>query len=78
MVMYRDFATRAARKLKLTGNVINNSDGSVSVIAEGEEESLHEFIALLKKGSLLAHVDNVNVRWGDATDEFTDFVITYA
>ena len=77
MVMYRDFATRIARKLKLTGNVLNNKDGSVSVIAEGEEESLHEFVPQLQKGSLLAHVENVTVRWDDATGEFTNFVISY-
>lgn len=77
MVMYRDFATRTARKLNLAGNVRNNKDGSVSIIAEGEEVSLREFVAHLHKGSLLAHVEHVTVRWGDATAEFTDFVISY-
>ena len=77
MVMYRDFTMRKARKLGLVGTVKNNIDGTVSVVAEGEEESLHEFIPLLMKGSLLARVDAVSVIWKDATNKFTQFVIAY-
>lgn len=77
MVMYRDFATRTARKLELVGSVANNQDGSVSLVAEGEEKSLNEFIPLLTKGSLLSKVDAVSVTWKDATNEFTQFVIAY-
>lgn len=77
MVMYRDFATRNARSLGLTGMVKNMPDGTVSVIAEGEESSLTLFIEKLKIGSILAHVEHVAFSWGDATGTFTDFHIAY-
>ncbi len=78
MVMYRDFATRKARSFGLTGMVKNMPDGTVSVITEGEESALLLFIEKLKIGSLLAHVEHVDILWKDATGEFTDFNIAYA
>jgi acylphosphatase len=77
MVMYRDFTTRRARSLGLVGSVKNMQDGSVLVIAEGEESILLVFIEALKKGSLFARVDRVSVEWKDATGEFVDFTISY-
>lgn len=77
LVMYRDFATRKARSLGLTGEVANLSDGTVRVIAEGPEEKLHAYIALLERGPILADVARVEVQWKDATHAYTKFVITY-
>jgi len=77
MVMYRDFATRKARGLGLVGEVTNLSDGTVRVIAEGEEERLHTYLSLLEQGSILAHVEHVGVVWKDATNAYTKFMITY-
>lgn len=77
MVLYRDFAQRKARKLGLLGFVRNNDDESVTVVAEGEHEKLETFIALLRKGSVLSHVDNVEVEWKSATREFKYFGIVY-
>lgn len=77
MVMYRDFATRNARSLGLTGMVKNMPDGTVSVIAEGEESALVLFIEKLKIGPLLAHVEAVQVVWKNAAQEFADFNIAY-
>ena len=59
MVMYRDFAQRKARSLGIVGTVQNQKDGSVHVIAQGEEEILKEYIELLKKGPTFARVDSV-------------------
>jgi acylphosphatase len=77
MVMYRDFATRSARGLRLTGTVKNMHDSSVVVVAEGEEATLARFIEKLKRGSLLSHVEDVAVFWEEATGEFSDFHIVY-
>jgi acylphosphatase len=77
MVMYRDFATRAARRLGLTGNVHNEVNGTVTVVAEGEEAELLTYIGDLQKGSLFSAVENVHVRWEDASEEFTDFTIRF-
>lgn len=77
MVMYRDFATRKARTLGLKGMVKNMADGTVLVVAEGEESALTLFVAKLHTGPLLASVERVDSLWKDATGEFTDFHIVY-
>lgn len=77
MVMYRDFATRKARVLGLRGTVKNMNDGSVAVVAEGEESLLKLFIEKLEVGPILAHVEDVIVFWKEATGIYSDFVIVY-
>jgi acylphosphatase len=77
MVMYRDFTARNARAFGLTGRVKNRDDGTVVVVAEGEESSLTLLVEKLTKGSILAHVERVDVVWKDATGEFADFHIDY-
>ena len=77
MVMYRDFAMRRGRKLKLTGFVENMEDGRVHLIAEGEELSLANYIQELKKGSILAYVEDVEVQWSDMRGEQNTFSILY-
>ncbi len=59
MVMYRDFTRRKALALGLVGEVANNPDGTVSVYAEGEEETLLKLVEFLKKGTVLSAVENV-------------------
>ena len=77
MVMYRDFANRNARKLGVTGYVMNEADGSVSVVAEAEESALKEYLGLLQRGSFLAHVEEVLPVWGESQGEYSDFSIHY-
>ena len=77
MVMFRDFAKRKADALGLAGSVQNMPDGSVNVVAEGEEEKLKKFIELLKKGPLLARVDDVSVKWPEPQENFLGFQILY-
>lgn len=76
-VLYRDFARRVAMRLALVGTVQNLPQGTVCVIAEGEEKKLHQFVKFLSKGPPLARVDNVLVKWDEATGEFSDFRIVY-
>jgi len=77
MVMYRDFVQRKASGLGLSGSVRNKDDGSVVVVAEGEEEDLEELIERLHKGPFLARVRDVKLSWSDATSEFKGFKIEY-
>ena len=77
MVMYRDFAQRKASKLGLVGTVQNLDDGSVAVVAEGDEEKLEDFIQYLNKGSLLSKVKNVRITWGEVSGVFSQFKIVY-
>ena len=75
MVMYRDFATRKARRLGLVGWVRNLSDGTVHVVAEGPRKNLDTYIKKLERGSFLADVENVSVAWHPATGEFSEFTL---
>ena len=77
MVMFRDFAARKAKSLGVIGWVRNEEDGSVHVVAEGEEAALGELLSHLNKGPLFAKVKEVKVEWKDATGEFSNFKITY-
>ncbi len=74
-VFFRDFARRHARALGLTGFVRNAEDGTVEVVAEGEEVVLTPFLAFLRKGPLFAKVENVAEVWGEAEGTFSDFRI---
>ena len=77
MVMYRDFAQRKARKLGIVGSVRNLPNGSVEVIAEGEEEVLNDYVKYLDRGPILAKVENIRIDWAEAKGQFFDFLIVY-
>jgi acylphosphatase len=78
MMMFRDFVTRNARPLGLMGTVRNNPDGTVSVVAEGEEVKLKELLDIIRKGSLLARVDGATEKWSEPLGNFTTFDILYS
>lgn len=77
MVMYRDFAQRKARGLRLVGEVRNIPDGTVRVVAEGPYKKLQEYVEKLKRGPLLARVDHVEVSYEEPTASFSTFSIRY-
>ena len=77
MVLFRDFARRTANKLGVVGFVKNLDDGSVYAVAEGEENSLNQFLNAMKKGSIFSKVTGVDERWGESLGEFNDFKIKY-
>jgi len=77
MVMYRDFAERKARGLNIVGIVQNESDGSVFVIAQGEEEDLEKYFTLLKKGPTLSRVDNIETKERKELGKYALFNIVF-
>lgn len=77
MIMFRDFACRRARKLGISGTVQNLPDGSVRVIAQGQQENLIKFIVLLKRGPLLANVQKVQITWREPSAIINGFSIIY-
>lgn len=77
MVMMRDFVRRKARALGLVGEVENLADGTVRVYAEGSQDSLEKFVPLLKKGPVLARVDEVQVHYTTPQGTYSDFKIIY-
>lgn len=76
-VGFRHFTQVRARRLGVDGWVRNEPDGSVRLEAEGPEEDLEELIDAVREGPRAARVDNVNVNWGRATNEFDEFSVRY-
>ena len=60
-VFFRVSAKQQADKLSLTGFAKNESDGSVYIEAEGQEENLNKFIKWCNKGPEMAQVEKVVV-----------------
>jgi acylphosphatase len=58
-VGYRYFALKCAEKLGLAGFARNLPDGSVEVLAEGDEQLLSDFEARLKEGPSFSRVEGV-------------------
>ncbi|AUX26560.1 MULTISPECIES: acylphosphatase [Sorangium] len=75
-VFFRASTQREAKRLGLTGWVKNRADGSVEVLAEGEEDELKELIAWANRGPSAARVERVDVRWRGFSGDFFDFRIT--
>jgi acylphosphatase len=55
--------------------VKNRNDGSVEVVAEGEEDAIKEIISWAQHGPSAARVEHVDVRWKGYTGEFAEFRI---
>ena len=77
MVMYRDSARRQAQKLGLVGWVMNKSDGTVQITAEGEEKKLKQLIDWCYNGSILAKVEKIDINWQEVVGQFDKFEIKY-
>lgn len=77
-VFFRKFIKERADKLGLYGFVQNTEEGTVDVVAQGEEEKLHEFVDLMKNGPVFARITSVDVVWNDISqDSFTEFSIEH-
>lgn len=74
-VRYRDFVQVSAGELRLKGFVRNNSDGTVTVVAQGLPDELKEMVEYLHEGSLLSKVEGVAVEWKTAHATFDDFSV---
>ena len=74
-VFFRDSTQRKAKGLDLTGSAINLADGSVRVIAQGNESEINELLNWLQVGSEMSVVERVDeVDIGDDL-EFNDFTV---
>lgn len=74
-VGYRYFVQDEADRLGLTGYVRNLPDGSVEVVAEGDEKVLEGFVVLLRRGPSAARVSDARAVFVPATGEFRGFSI---
>lgn len=60
-VGFRYFTARAAAAFGITGQVRNVEDGSVEIVARGDESSLRSFREQIEIGPAHARVDHVDV-----------------
>lgn len=72
-VGFRNFTQMRARRLDLTGWVRNEKDGSVRLEAEGPRTALEDLLNAVREGPRMARVDDVDVAWSEAADEFDVF-----
>jgi acylphosphatase len=75
-VSYRAYARDQARALGLTGRVRNVSDGSVELVAEGDEPALEALWIRCQEGPPWAEVSRVDRTFEPPTGEHTGFQIT--
>jgi acylphosphatase len=68
-VGFRMFVQEAAYELGLRGYVRNTSDGSVYVVACGDERRLRSLLGLLQRGPAMSHVMSVEEQWLDHDSE---------
>ena len=74
-VGFRDFICQSARGFGLVGEVRNLPDGTVRIIAQGEEKNLLNLIQSIHKGPMFAKVESVETTWSEAKDQYDDFKI---
>lgn len=77
-VSYRDFVRTSARRAGLVGSVRNLLNGTVEAVAEGEEDTLGDFLKSLKEKHPFARVDHLDVVWGESMHTFSSFTILHS
>ena len=74
-VYFRASTVEEARRLRLTGWVMNCPDSSVEVVAEGEREQLEKLVSWCRSGPPGAQVREVRAEWEAPKEEFQGFYI---
>lgn len=72
-VFFRATTVSAARGFGLVGWVRNRRDGSVEIVAEGNQEKLIELLEWCKKGPVGAQIEKVDYVWAETSGEFKEF-----
>jgi len=74
-VYFRVYTQKKAEELGLTGYVKNESDGSVTIVAQGEKEKLSSLFDWSKKGPSMAYVKKVSMTIRDVENQYKEFSI---
>lgn len=72
-VFFRKNTEITAQKLGLFGRVQNVPDGSVEILAEGEQQNLQKLVEWCHKGPPQARVDKIETKWLLPQNDFTSF-----
>lgn len=76
-VNFRAVTVREASARRLTGRVWNRDDGSVELIAEGDDAALAEFERWLHEGPRLAEVESVERIDVSGDRRYHEFAVSY-
>lgn len=76
-VGFRYTAVHLAHEFDVSGYVQNESDGSVTVVAEGDEAELVAFIRRIKTSPLGRYITRESLSWSPATREFRGFEVRF-
>ena len=76
-VGFRHYCVQVARQYGLCGRVRNIDDGSVEVVAEGEEASLESFVRWCRHGPPAASVWACREANAQPTGEFAGFEVAF-
>lgn len=76
-VLFRANTKKVAEILELKGYAKNMMNGTVEVVAEGPKEKLEDLIEFCKKGPEAAKVSKVNIKFSEATREFSNFEVRF-
>lgn len=74
-VLFRNFVSEKALELGLTGTAENMPDGTVEVVAQGQEADLRKLLEYVYTGPENAEVESASVQWGPAVETLVGFKI---
>ena len=74
-VGFRFFTKLTAMHFGIKGFVSNQADGSVEIVAVGEEEALKQFVEAVSKGNFICKIDRIIGDFVPATLSFKDFSV---
>ncbi|MBU1694737.1 MAG: acylphosphatase [Verrucomicrobia bacterium] len=76
-VGFRFTAVHLGSRFDVTGYVLNEYDGSVRLVAEGEEPVLLEFLRAIRLSPLGRYISGETASWSEATGEFDAFGVKF-
>jgi len=76
-VSFRYYTLQEAQQLDLLGFVRNRWDGTVEVVAEGDDGAVRSLLAWLHSGPRWAVVDEVEETWMQPSGEFKRFEVRF-
>ncbi len=76
-VFFRLSAKEKAEELGIQGWIKNNSDGTVSIEAEGKQKVLDAFVAWCHNGPSSSNVESIHKEQNDNLQNYSNFDIKY-
>ena len=74
-VGFRFTVDKIARDYEVGGFVRNLPGGQVELVAEGEEEVLQEFLAVIRESQMQPYIQDLQVSWKSTENNFQSFTI---